>query len=156
MVISFVSANSIISQSDSLPLAQRKMYLNKEILPDHVFYPIFMVFDRVRLTTASDSEKSRLQISYGWQRLDATKRLLDKGYQSLSFTTLTKALKYQNAGLLSAKQQLSVEEQKAVFNQAKQFQIEVEALVGSFTDQQQHEINGLFADQIHLTELLLN
>jgi hypothetical protein len=153
--LSFMSANTIFSQGESLHLAEKKMYLKKEVLPDHLFYPLFMAFDRARLSLAKEDQKSELNISYGWQRLDATKELLEKGYQSLSFSTLTKACKYQNLGLLAAKDLSQPEKEKAFF-QAEQFREQVNFLKDSFNDVQQGELNTLLQEQELFAQNLLD
>jgi hypothetical protein len=144
--LSFISANTIFSQGDSLHLTEKKMYLKKEVLPDHVLYPVFMAFDRGKLYLASDEEKAELNISYGWQRLAATEELLKKGYQSLSFSTLTKACKYQNSGLIEAVN-LSEEQQEKIIFQAVEFEKEVLQLEQSFSDEQRMEIDKLIHEQ---------
>ncbi|MFZ5438213.1 MAG: DUF5667 domain-containing protein [Patescibacteria group bacterium] len=151
--LSFFSANRIFSQGKSLQLTEKKMYLEKEILPDHILYPVFMVFDRVRLTLASEEKKSELNISYGWQRLVATEQLLKKGYQSLSFSTLTKAYKYQNTGLIEAEGLDEATKSELVF-QADQFREKVLALKPSFDDEQQQLLDRLIQEQsLLLTKL---
>jgi len=150
-----MSANTIFSQGKSLQLAEKKMYLKKEVLPDHVFYPVLMVFDKAKLSLAAEDQKSQINISYGWQRLDATKQLLKKGYQSLSFSTLTKACKYQNLGLMEATD-LSPSEKEKAFFQAEKFREEVASLKDSFTDVQQGELETLLQEQKLFAQNLLD
>lgn len=147
--LSFVSANTIFSQGESLHLTEKKMYLKKEVLPDHIFYPVFMVFDRGKLHLAKEEKKAELNISYGWQRLAATEELLKKGYHSLSFSTLTKACKYQNSGLIVAAE-LSDEEKSKILLQAEKFEKEVSRLSHSFTDEQRIELEKLLHEQEYL------
>ncbi|MBT4652519.1 MAG: hypothetical protein HOA85_03645 [Candidatus Pacebacteria bacterium] len=139
-----------------MQLAQKRMYLKKEILPDHVLYPVFMVFDRVRLVTSSEKEQVNLHVSYSWQRLDATKELLQKGYQALSFTTFTKACKHQNLGLLQAKQFSSLEEKQKILVQSKQFYNQALHLSRNFSDVQQLEIIQLLQEQENLQQIYSN
>lgn len=153
--LSFMSTNRIFSQGKSLELSEKKMYLKKEVLPDHIFYPMFMAFDRAKLSIAKEDKKSQISLSYGWQRLDAAKELLKKGYQSLSFSTLTKACKYQNLGLLKAKDLSSSEKEKAFF-QAEQFREEAFSLSDSFDDNQQNELNALLQEHKFFAQNLLD
>ena len=153
--LSFMSANTIFSQGKSLQLAEKKMYMSREVLPDHLFYPLFMAFDKAKLSLAAEDQKSQINLSYGWQRLDSTKELLKKGYQSLSFSTLTKACKYQNLGLIEAKDLSSSEKEKAFF-QAKQFREEAASLKDSFTDIQQGELETLLQEQELFAQNLLD
>lgn len=147
VLLSFFSANTIFSQGDSLKLAQKKLYIEKEVLPDHLLYPVFMTFDRVQLELTPEDKKADLQISYGWQRLEATHRLLEKGYQALSFTTLTKAYKYQNAGLNQAGKSSSYDQKQKARFQAEKFMEEVSNITSSFTDAQQEELRQLQHEQ---------
>lgn len=144
--LSFFSANRIFSQGKSLQLTEKKMYLEKEVLPDHILYPVFMAFDRVRLALANEEKRPELNISYGWQRLVATEQLLKKGYQSLSFSTLTKAYKYQNTGLAEAEGLAEATKEELVF-QADQFREKVLALKPSFDDEQQQLLDRLIQEQ---------
>jgi hypothetical protein len=84
---------------DQTNLTSRKFYVAKEILPDHSLYPVLMAVDRLRLELSDSEKRISLLVSYGSRRLFYGSKLLDKGNQVLAFTTLSKALKYQNQAL---------------------------------------------------------
>lgn len=99
--ILFVSLNSA-SKSKLIGhtnLMSGKFYVAKEILPDHSLYPLLMAVDRLRLELSDSEKKVYLLVSYGNRRLFYSKKLLEKGNQTLALTTLSKATKYINQAL---------------------------------------------------------
>lgn len=152
VLLSFISANTVFSQGKSLQLTQKKMYLAQEVLPDHILYPVFMAFDRVKLALTRPEDRALVNLDYSWQRLIATEELLKKGYQGLSFSTLTKACKYQNSGLIEAVN-LDREAKEKVIFQANQFKTKVNDFRASFSDEQQRELEQLIQEQ---TAILAN
>lgn len=150
VLLSFVSANTVFSQGKSLQLTQKKMYVSNQVLPDHILYPVFMIADRAKLMLARPEDKAQLNINYSWERLTATEELLKKGYQGLSFSTLTKACKYQNSGLIEAD---SLTDHDSFVKQALEFKTKVNTFKSSFTDKQQQELDALLQEQ---TSLLAN
>lgn len=99
LFVSLQSANKAKMLGGKEKLMASKFYVAKEILPDHVLYPLLMVVDRLRMEMADTERKISLSASYSDRRLFYSKRLLEKGNFSLAFTTLSKALKYTNQGL---------------------------------------------------------
>ena len=100
LFISLQSANSQRSSgSDQNKLLLSKLYVAKEILPDHTFYFALMAVDRLRLELVTPEQKSSLLLAYAKRRLFYSERLLDKGQRELSFTTLSKAIKYYQQAL---------------------------------------------------------
>lgn len=70
------------------------IYFNREILPDHLLYPVFMAADRLELMIASDEETVVLQLDFAQKRLDSALALLQHEKTDLAFTTLSKAHQY--------------------------------------------------------------
>lgn len=106
--ILFVSLQSANKQQLNPPFSFKRstFYVEKEILPDHSFYPIFMVYDRFRLELAEGNQQLYLENAYAIRRIYYARRLIEKGEMLLALSTLSKALKYQNQALLSMNQQL--------------------------------------------------
>lgn len=98
LFVSLQSANQsrLINNTN---LVTGKFYVAREILPDHSFYPLLMATDRIRLELADSEKRIYLLVAYGSRRLFYTNELLDKGNQSLAFTTMSKSSKYLNQAL---------------------------------------------------------
>lgn len=155
--VSLFSANRVFSQEDSSPLTHQKIYFQGEMLPDHLLYPIVMAVDRVRLAVAGPQQAVDVSIDYAWQRLKYTEGLLAEGYQSLSFSTLTKAHKYYNVALLQAQSlDLTNEKQQWLITDAQRFGQAAEALTVSFTDPEKQELAHLRADQAVLLQWFID
>jgi hypothetical protein len=153
MLVSLLSANRVFSQGDDMELARRKFYFQTEVLPDHLLYPLFMAFDRLRLEITPDQEAVDLQLAYAWRRLEYTERLLADGYQSLSFSTLTKAYKYYNEALSTAESiDLRPDQREFLVVDGQAFLDRAKALEPNFTDTQQQELMRLEAQQLILID----
>src|SRR5690554_2706228 len=89
---------SLISSAMSVHSANgmnsRSLYIDDQILPDHISYPVLMAIDRLRLETASEIEQVYLQTEYANRRLAYATELFDRDQDELAVTTLTKAQKY--------------------------------------------------------------
>jgi hypothetical protein len=93
LFISLQSANLRNLDANS-NFKKRRFYLEKEILPDHSFYPILMIVDRLRLNLADQERQPYLEAAYANRRFFYATRLLEKGEVSLATTTYSKAQKY--------------------------------------------------------------
>ena len=98
LLISLQSANKARMTNDGR-LVAGKFYIAKEILPDHSFYPVLMVIDRLRLELAGPERRVYLLSAYANRRLFYSKKLLEKNDQALALATLSKAIKYINKAL---------------------------------------------------------
>ncbi len=100
LLISLQSANSQRSLGNGQSkLLVGKIYVAREILPDHTLYPVLMMIDRLRLELAAPEKRSSLMLAYGKRRLFYSARLLENGQRELSFITLSKAIKYYQQAL---------------------------------------------------------
>lgn len=97
--VSLVVTSQVLS-SGSQSMSSRKFYFASEVKPDHVLYPVFMAFDRVRLETATQEEQVLLELVYAQRRFEHGQELLQAGDEELAATTFSKAQKY----LISAAQ----------------------------------------------------
>ena len=156
-LISLLSANRVFSQGENLALTSKKLYFQEEILPNHLLYPVYMVIDKVKLELAQPAEVIDLQILYAWRRLEYTEQLLPEGYQSLSFSTLTKAYKYYNAALTAVKTiTLRPEQEEFLSQDALHFRERAARLESYFTDHEQQELIRLKSDQTVLTQSIID
>jgi flagellin-specific chaperone FliS len=103
LVISLASATQVASTGEKLS-AERKLYFNRTLLPDHPLYPVLMAVDRVQLETASSHERIFMEVEYAHRRLSAAEELLDQDKPGLALTTLTKAEKYLGQSVAEAKE----------------------------------------------------
>jgi len=100
LLISLSSANREESlSSERGKLLTSKLYVAREILPDHTMYPVLMIVDRLRLELVEPENRSALLLAYGKRRLFYSEKLLQKGQRELSFITLSKAIKYYQQAL---------------------------------------------------------
>ncbi len=93
LAISLMDAHSVASRGEKTP-SDRLLYFDKNMLPDHVLYPVFMIADRIHLETASKDERVFIEIDYANTRLLAGEELLNLQKEALAVTTFTKAEKY--------------------------------------------------------------
>lgn len=75
-------------------VGERQLYFGREILPDHVFYPVVALGDRVELWWAADAEKPVVQRKLARKRLEAATELYRQGKAELAWVTLRKAHQY--------------------------------------------------------------
>lgn len=95
LAVSLVSSTpSVYSAGEQPKTNDKEFYLDGDILPDHVLYPLVMAADKFKLQTASPEQRLNLYITYANLRLDSTEELLNKNNQPLALTTLTKSQKY--------------------------------------------------------------
>lgn len=156
-LLSLFSANRVFSQEEFVPLTRQKLYFQKEILPDHLLYPVFVGFDRARLELSKPEKAVELSRQYAWDRLESTKGLLAHGYQELSFSTATKAFKYSSEALSRAQGLSFTQEQRVFFVQdSERFQQEMARLSGSFSDTQNQELARLSAEHRVLEQFFID
>lgn len=95
LAVSLVSSTPSVYSAGELPKSNDKeFYLDGDILPDHVLYPVVMVMDKIKLETSSPSQKITLFITYANLRLDSAEKLINKSENAFALTTLTKSQKY--------------------------------------------------------------
>lgn len=99
--ISLVSASQV--QSRGLDVAQKELYFEEVLLPDHALYPAMMVKDRVMLEMAQPKTRVELRIQYAHSRMHAAELLYEKGKHELALSTATKAQKYLLMAVLEAR-----------------------------------------------------
>lgn len=154
--VSFLSANRVFSQGEGLELTQQRFYFQETILPDHVAYPLFMAADRIRLSFTQADEAVSLQIAYAWRRYEHAQLLLQRGYQELAFSTLTKGYKYHSNALVQA-QELSLTslQKELLVQEAGTYREAAAALFPSFTNAQQAELSRLDAEHETLRQFFV-
>lgn len=108
-VISLVSA--IASGKMDSHMRERTIYFDRKILPDHLFYPVLVTFDRLELELADKQTQTLLKMDYAGKRLSAAKALFVQGKKDLAFVTLGKAHQY----LLRANNDMRTEGQEKQF-----------------------------------------
>jgi len=91
--VSLSTATEVKSLEGSGSLTDRSMYWDRPIGPDHSFYWVLMVNDRVNLETATPEERVRIQINYAHTRLKQGRDLVSDDPQ-LAASTLSKGEKY--------------------------------------------------------------
>jgi len=101
LTVLFISLQS--ANKDQIAVEKRlsngKFYVAAEILPDHSFYPLLMVFDRLRLQLANNQSQTELLISYAQRRLYYADRLMQREKPALAAVTFSKAIKYLNQAM---------------------------------------------------------
>lgn len=92
--ISLVVARPALSFDQELAVSHRQFYIDKEILPDHLAYPLLMAVDRARLEVASPGKRLELQLEYAWRRLETSRQLLIRNKPQLALNTLARSQQY--------------------------------------------------------------
>jgi hypothetical protein len=101
LFISLFTATRVASTGKEMS-SERQLYFNREVLPDHLFYPVLMVKDRLQLETASDNERVFMNVEYAHRRLEYAEELLKGKKNVLALTTLTKAEAYLHNAVVEA------------------------------------------------------
>lgn len=99
LVVSLIVTSQVIS-SGGQPMGAKKFYFASDIKPDHILYPVFMAFDRLKLETATPEEQVLLELVYAERRFAHAEELMKQGDIELAASTFSKSQKY----LLSAAQ----------------------------------------------------
>ncbi len=144
VAISLISASQV--QSQGLEVAEKKMYFEDEMLPDHALYPVKMARDRVVLELSRPDDRIVLRIEYAASRMRAALLLLERGQYALALSTATKAQKYLLTAVLEA---------HATDIRAEQMSLVKEALHAQTT--QLEELQSHFSGEDHavIEQLLL-
>jgi flagellin-specific chaperone FliS len=135
--VSLVAANPVISAQT----------LGKDILPDHVFYPLLMIADRLRLETNTGEKRLQMQVDYGLRRLHHAEQLLEADNLALALTTLTKSQKYM---IHAAQEAINTNASPEIKTQLTailiQYSLDVKDLSSKFNDSQRDVINKLIKE----------
>ncbi len=86
--------SSVSSGVTGLAARERQIYFDRKILPDHLFYPVLMILDKIKLDAADTETKILLKTDYAEKRLAAAKNLFVQGKNDLAFVTAGKAHQY--------------------------------------------------------------
>jgi hypothetical protein len=119
------------------------------ILPDHPFYWLKMVRDRIYLIfTPNTQERLKLQAHYADKRLSAGYILITKGQTGLGVSTITKAEKYLHEALLKAEKlfesgSLSDQELRSLLKTAIAHQAILSSLSQNTTGQHQQVLASM-------------
>lgn len=92
LVLSMFS--SVSNGVTGLAARERRIYFDRKILPDHLFYPVLMILDKIKLDAADKETQTLLKIDYAEKRLVAAKTLFVQGKNDLAFVTAGKAHQY--------------------------------------------------------------
>lgn len=92
LILSLTSSVMRVHSADGL--LNRSFYMDDQVLPDHITYPFLMAIDRLRLESATPTERIYLQTEYANRRLAYAIELFNREESDLAVTTLTKAQKY--------------------------------------------------------------
>ena len=92
LALSLTSSVMRVQSADGL--LTRSFYVDDQVLPDHITYPFLMAIDRLRLESATPTERVYLQTEYANRRLAYASELFNRDQTDLAVTTLTKAQKY--------------------------------------------------------------
>lgn len=129
-----ITSASLATNHEQDSLSNRQFYLNQEILPDHIFYPLLMLQDKAKLALASEDEQIYLRVELAWRRLTSAKELIKKGEKALAITTITKSQKYLNYAILEllGKSEFSDTIYYFMLNNTEAHSHEIEALLDRF------------------------
>lgn len=142
--VSLFSANQVFFH-DGYEVSHKSFYLTGNILPDHIFYPVIMVGDRLKLSAASPSEKVYLQLDYSERRFDSVAQLLDKDNAVIAFSTLTKSQKYLNhAAQAAIDLGFSAKDKELIVRIIEHRKTELEKISERFTSYDQAVLNQLY------------
>lgn len=95
--LSLMAANNL-STDGAHTFSGWRIYFSKDILPDHMAYPLLRLRDRIQLETASPEEQVALKMRFAEHRYKVAERLLDKNQDTLAVSTLSKSQKYLISG----------------------------------------------------------
>ncbi len=134
--VSLLTAGTVAS-SEGERMSERTLYVNDEVLPDHVLYPLLMASDRLMLEFADDHEQLYVKIEYSERRLQYAHQLLEKGDKETALSTLTKSQKYLlEVGQAVKEDNLQGGIRTRVLDELTYLDEQIEILSPQFTDEQ--------------------
>jgi len=81
--------------SDLPSVTRTSFYFGSRILPDHILYPVVMVFDRLYLLSLPKDKRTPVEVQYAFDRMRSAEELLDgKNNPELALATLKKSQRY--------------------------------------------------------------
>ncbi len=138
-----------VNSSGAKPTGTRELYFNREILPDHMLYPALMAADRIKLETASNTDRIFLEIQYSNSRLEMATQLFEQNKKEFAVSTLTKSLKYLEQAALEAQQHQSPASVKSVVVRAIEYnEKETRKILSNVPEKDQSSINQLLDQNI--------
>jgi hypothetical protein len=147
LLVSLFSVSLVQSSGTPTEATQRQLYFSNEVLPDNIAYPFLMVADRVRLESSSAQERVFMQVEYGFRRLDAAKKLLEKDKDDLAVSTFTKSAKYfQQAGLEAQQFDAPQSVRNHVIKALEYFDKDARALLPQIPEQDRSTIEKLLQE----------
>lgn len=150
-----LSASVKTSPSDTASATQKLLYFNREVMPDHVFYPVLMAMDKSRLEAAHPVEKIYLQVEYANRRFYYVQELLEHGKTELAHSTLTKAEKYVLQAGLDAQAEGTPQEAKDFVVKALTIHSrETARIKSSFSDAERAVLDQILFEEQQLIEQL--
>jgi hypothetical protein len=146
-----------VNSSGNKPTGTRELYFNREILPDHMLYPALMAADRMKLETASNTDRIFLEIQYSNARLEMATQLLQQNKKDFAVSTLTKSLKYLEQAALEAQQHSAPSSVKNVIVRAIEYnEKETNKIMDQIPDKDQAAIKSLLDQNIVIATSLKN
>ncbi|MDO5561630.1 MAG: DUF5667 domain-containing protein [bacterium] len=146
----FFTVSLVATMSDNkmaIHERERKLYFDRKILPDHLFYPVLMAIDRLELEMSNSEEQTLLRMDYAGKRLEAAKALFEQDKNELAFITLGKAHQY----LLQANNDILEQSQEArygvfVKKLNQQFILDYQELAPYLSDAQKATVDGMIQE----------
>ncbi len=96
LVFLIFSTSLIMASQDNgrKRVSEKCFYFNRKILPNHIFYSVLMLGDKIILDTAHNQRKIEVRVRLSKDRLKSAKLLLEQGEEDLALSTFTKSEKY--------------------------------------------------------------
>ena len=90
---SLLMARDVNSESEQ-SISHKQLHFGDQILPNNTIYPALMAVDRIKLISATKTERLVLMIKYSQRRLGSACQLVEESQPDLAVTTLLKSHHY--------------------------------------------------------------
>lgn len=91
---SIYSFNRSLTNQTTDRMMEQEWYWGSDVLPDHPFYSVLMMRDKISLWMTPQAEQPQKRISYANVRFNTAMQLAQKGNIPLAVSTLSKSQQY--------------------------------------------------------------
>ncbi len=151
--ITLFVASQVSSSGGSM--TSRRLYFGREILPDHVLYPLVVGADRLRMEMVPPEERAVMQLSLAERSFEYARELMAGGQQEMAASTFLESQQH----LFSALEAIDEVENSDEISGALRARLQIQTYMleqyrNDFMEDRRQQIDGLISKSIEVLENL--